>query len=109
MILTKKEDIIMNIIRITMIEKGIIIEIIKIMNQNHILLIVQIKKLITMLELRMKKVIQNMLIIITMTRINFIQLGKNRDGDEFGPKKFYGKIRTENTERENRPKKIMKI
>ena len=44
MILTKKEDIIMNIIRITMIEKGIIIEIIKIMNQNHILLIVQIKK-----------------------------------------------------------------
>jgi hypothetical protein len=31
--------------------------------------------------------------------------GKNRDGDEFGPKKFYGKIRTENTERENRPKK----
>lgn len=96
----------MNIIRITMIEKGIIIEIIKIMNQNHILLIVQIKKLITMLELRMKKVIQNMLIIITMTRINFIQLGEKQRWRRIWPKKFYGKIRTENTERENRPKKL---
>ena len=72
MILTKKENIIMYIIKITMIKIDIII---KIMNQNHISLIVQIKKLITMLELKMKKMIQSIIIIITMTRINFIQPG----------------------------------
>ena len=72
MILTKKENIIMYIIKITMIKKDIII---KIMNQNHISLIVQIKKLITMLELKMKKMIQSIIIIIIMTRISFIQPG----------------------------------
>jgi hypothetical protein len=72
MILTKKENIIMYIIKITMIKIDIII---KIMNQNHISLIVQIKKLITMLELKMKKMIQSIIIIITMIRISFIQPG----------------------------------
>ena len=72
MILTKKENIIMYIIKITMIKIDIII---KIMNQNHISLIVQIKKLITMLELKMKKMIQSIIIIIIMTRISFIQPG----------------------------------
>ena len=70
--ITKKENIIMYIIKITMIKIDIII---KIMNQNHISLIVQIKKLITMLELKMKKMIQSIIIIIIMTRISFIQQG----------------------------------
>ena len=70
--ITKKENIIMYIIKITMIKIDIII---KIMNQNHISLIVQIKKLITMLELKMKKMIQSIIIIIIMTRISFIQPG----------------------------------
>ena len=68
----KKENIIMYIIKITMIKIDIII---KIMNQNHISLIVQIKKLITMLELKMKKMIQSIIIIIIMTKISFIQPG----------------------------------
>ena len=110
MILTKKEDIIMNIIRITMIEKGIIIEIIKIMNQNHILLIVQIKKLITMLELRMKKVIQNMLIIITMTRINFIQPGEKTEMEtNLAQKNFMERSEQKILREKIDQKKIMKI
>ena len=39
---------------------------------------------------------------------NYYSRPGNRDIDEFGPKKFYGKIRTNNNDRENRPKKIEK-
>ena len=93
-----------------MIEKGIIIEIIKIMSQNHILLIVQIKKLITMLELRMKKVIQNMLIIITMTRINFIQLGEKTEMEtNLAQKNFMEKSEQKILREKIDQKKIMKI
>ena len=42
-------------------------------------------------------------------RSSYNKYGKGKENDEFGPKKFYGKIKTNNNDPENRPKKIMMI
>ena len=105
--ITKKENIIMYIIKITMIKIDIII---KIMNQNHISLIVQIKKLITMLELKMKKMIQSIIIIIIMTRISFIQPGGKTEMEmNLAQKNFMERLELIILIEKKDQKKIMKI